>query len=551
MDTALFFEQFGYLARSPDGVQKLRKLILELAVRGKLVPQDPDDEPASELLKRIEAEKQRLYEVGEIQRPKTPPPIKEDEIPHRLPHGWAWERLGNILTFEYGKSLPAKARNDFGKVPVYGSNGVVGVHEEHLVAGRGIIIGRKGSAGAINVSLESFWATDVTYYVVPPNDLYFDYTVLILKSLSLEDLSKGIKPGLNRNEAYVLLVAIPPFAEQQRIVAKVDELMQLCDQLEEEQAQCDHLHERAAKSTLFHLTNASSKSEARQYWQYAEQYFPELFDRATTVEDLRATILQLAVQGRLVPQNPDDEPASELLKRIEEEKQRLYQAGEMKKPERLPPLKDDEKPYEIPQGWEWIRLGAVMKQMGAGSTPLGGRKVYVEDGIPFLRSQNVWNDGLYLDDVARISIKTHEKMGRTHVMQGDVLLNITGASIGRSCTVPSHLLEANVSQHVAILRLIDTRMAEYLHVCIISPIFQKTIMDVQVGVSREGLSMTRLRLFPFAVPPQAEQRRIVSKINELNQLCDQLEVEANHRRELSGRLLDSIIYHLFEPAAEI
>lgn len=253
MDAALFLEQFGHLIDSPGGVGKLRSLILELAVRGRLVPQNPDDEPASELLKRIEAEKKRLIKAGEIKPSKPLTPISEDEIPYAVPDGWVWVRLGSILTFEYGKSLPAKARNDLGEFPAYGSNGVVGFHDKYLVDRSGIIIGRKGSSGAINVSRSAFWATDVTYYVVPPKDLYFDYVLLLLKSLKLEKLSKGIKPGLNRNEAYALLTCIPPFAEQQRIVAKVDELMALTDQLEAEADAYQALSGRLFDSIVYHL----------------------------------------------------------------------------------------------------------------------------------------------------------------------------------------------------------------------------------------------------------------------------------------------------------
>jgi type I restriction enzyme S subunit len=344
------------------------------------------------------------------------------------------------------------------------------------------------------------------------------------------------------------IAPIPPLAEQQRIVAKVDELMALCDQLEAEQAARDHLRERTAKSTLYHLTDAPTRDEARRYWHSAEQNFPYLFDRSATVADLRATILQLAVQGRLMPQNPDDEPASELLKRIEAEKRRLIKAGTIKPSKPLPPVTEDEMPYPVPYGWVWVRLGEAMMKMGAGSTPLGGSRVYVDDGIPFLRSQNVWNDGLRLKDVARITQETHDNMSGTHVKGGDVLLNITGASIGRCAIVPADLAESNVSQHVAILRLYEVAIAPYLHICVISPVFQKTIMDVQVGVSREGLSMTRLKLFPFAVPPLAEQERIVAKVDELMAFCDQLEAQAEARQALSGRLFDSIVHHMLTPS---
>ncbi|RKG80220.1 hypothetical protein D7V88_27760 [Corallococcus terminator] len=178
-------------------------------------------------------------------------------------------------------------------------------------------------------------------------------------------------------------------------------------------------------------------------------------------------------------------------------------------------------------------MESLTTKLGAGSTPLGGKKVYKSAGITFLRSQNVWNDGLRLTDVALIDLKTHKDMRGTWVEPGDVLLNITGASIGRSAVVPDGFDAANVSQHVAIIRLKDKALRRFVHLCIISPYFQKRVMDVQVGVSREGLSMKRLREFPLPLPPVGEQARIVSRVEQLFALCDQLEAKQVRKSELS------------------
>ncbi|WP_287604594.1 restriction endonuclease subunit S [Thiothrix sp.] len=250
------------------------------------------------------------------------------------------------------------------------------------------------------------------------------------------------------------------------------------------------------------------------------------------VQRLREMILQLAVMGKLVTQDPADEPASVLLQRIAAEKDRLIRDGTIKRPKPLPAIRDDEKPFELPHGWEWVRLGELSSKIGAGSTPLGGQKAYTVSGIKFLRSQNIWNDGLRLDDVALITDKTHEKMSGTHVSAGDLLFNITGASIGRCSLAPDDFDTANVSQHVCIIRPISRETRVYLHKLSTSNLIQQAVMDEQVGVSREGLSIAKLSLFLIPLPPLAEQKRIVAKVDSLMVLCDKLETLQQQRQQL-------------------
>ena len=227
---AFLADHFGDLYTVKANVAELRKAILQLAVMGKLVPQNPNDPPASELLKDIEAEKKRLVKEGKIKAPKPLPPVTEEEKPYALPQGWEWVRLGHLLTFEYGDNLPADNRSNSGEFPVYGSNGIVGTHNEAFLNQPCIVIGRKGSAGALNLCLsEGCCITDVAYYCVPPTGIDLIFCFQLLHILKLDSLGKGIKPGLNRNEAYDLIIAIPPLDEQHRIVAKIDELMALCD----------------------------------------------------------------------------------------------------------------------------------------------------------------------------------------------------------------------------------------------------------------------------------------------------------------------------------
>ncbi len=261
---AFLAEHFGELYTVKENVAELRKAILQLAVMGKLVPQDPNDQPASELLKEIEAEKQRLVKEGKIKKPKPLPTVMEEEKPYALPQGWEWVRLGNILDFEYGDNLPERKRTNSGEFPVYGSNGIVGTHNKAFVNTQCIVIGRKGSAGALNLCLaDGCCVTDVAYYCIPPKEINLTFCFRLLHTLRLDSLGKGIKPGLNRNEAYLLVIAVPPRKEQHRIVAKIDELMALCDSLEQ-QIDANTNKQAELLSALIHMQSQGNIKNAPQ-----------------------------------------------------------------------------------------------------------------------------------------------------------------------------------------------------------------------------------------------------------------------------------------------
>lgn len=284
------------------------------------------------------------------------------------------------------------------------------------------------------------------------------------------------------------------------------------------------------------------------HWVKKEAPLVEHFELLATAPDgvarLRELILTLAVQGKLVPQDPNDEPASVLLEQIRLEKDHLIAQGTIKRDKSLPPISADEMPFELPGGWRWVRLNGLLKKIGAGSTPLGGKEVYVPSGVKFLRSQNVWNEGLRLAGVAFIKAETHAKMIGTVVQPCDLLFNITGASIGRCAVVPEKFDEANVSQHVVIVRPVTSLINAFLHKVLVSRHVQQTVRDVQVGVSREGLSIAKLGQFLIPIPPLAEQSRIVTRVEELMRLCDALEakgrLEAAQHSQLVSTLLGTL-----------
>jgi len=261
----------------------------------------------------------------------------------------------------------------------------------------------------------------------------------------------------------ISLLPLPPLNEQSRIVAKIDRLMARCDELEKLRAERNQKRITIHTAALDRLLNAKESDNFSTAWHFITQHFGELYSVKENVAELRKAILQLAVMGKLVPQDPTDEPASELLKAIAAKKQQLVKEQSIGKPDLLTGINTEEVPYKLSKGWEWVILDRLVSKIGSGSTPRGGKDAYVIEGIPFLRSQNVWNNGLHTDEVAFISKETHKKMAATTVMPMDILLNITGASIGRCALVPDNFGEANVSQHVTIIRCINPEIRRFIH----------------------------------------------------------------------------------------
>ena len=273
---------------------------------------------------------------------------------------------------------------------------------------------------------------------------------------------------------------------------------------------------------------------------------------------LRQKILDLAIHGKLVPQDPNDEPASVLLERIRAEKERLIKEGKIKKPKKAKTTCDKPHyPYQLPEGWMWTTIEEICSKIGSGSTPKGGN--YSETGIPFFRSQNVYNTGLVLSDIKYISDDVHQSMIGTEVIANDLLLNITGGSLGRCAIVPENFDKGNVSQHVCILRSIHVR-PKYLHAFILSSFFAKSMKIT--GSGREGLPKYNLEKMFLPLPPLNEQDKIIDEVDKFLDIINTLESsEDNLAKLISGaksKILDLAIHGKLvpqdpndEPAAEL
>lgn len=538
------------------GVQKLRELIFDCAIRGRLTQQN-ENENADKI----------ILEVSQIIEYKNNCQVVDYASPFQnLPSNWC---LTNLLSISYinprnqvkdedvdasfipmtlipqtysGKHLSEKKKwKDIKKGFTHFKSNDIGIAK--------ITPCFENSKACVFEGLENDIGAGTTelHIVRPIKYLESKYVLIFFKSPTFLSLGEQYMTGtagqkrLPKEFVSFFPFPLPPFEEQQRIVAKVDELMQLCDQLEQQQNLSSEAHDQLVATLLNILTNSSDVDEFQQNWQRISENFDLLFITEYSVEQLKQTILQLAVMGKLVKQDSNDEPASELLNQIAEEKAKLVKEGKIKKSKLLPEISDEEKQYEIPHNWVWARLDSLTSKIGAGSTPKGGKEVYVDSGIPFLRSQNVWNDGLALDDVAFISEATHEKMSGTHVQANDLLFNITGGSIGRCALVATDFETANVSQHVTIVRSIHKDLASFLHLVLRSSYIQKLVMDVQVGVSREGLSIGKLSQFLIPLPSPTEQKRIIKKVEILNSIIDSLRVSLSKLQKTKLYLADSLV----------
>lgn len=263
-----------------------------------------------------------------------------------------------------------------------------------------------------------------------------------------------------------------------------------------------------------------------------------LSNQFTQLENLNQAILQEAVQGKLVPQDPDDEPAIELLKRI-----RAGKVLSSKKEKSLPPIKPKEIPFDIPESWVWCRLGEISSKIGSGSTPKGSN--YSKSGFPFFRSQNIYNDGLIYDDIKFISDEVQKQMSGTIVLANDILLNITGGSLGRCALVPNDFKEGNVSQHVCIIRPLQVDET-FFHKIVLSPYFQKSIFSSTTGAGREGLPKYNLEQFVIPLPPLSEQKRIVAEIEKQLEKTKQLKEHILANQEATEQLLKALLHEAFE-----
>ncbi|HBX7662600.1 TPA: restriction endonuclease subunit S [Klebsiella pneumoniae] len=531
------------------GIKKLRELILELAVRGKLVPQDPNDEPASELLKRIAIEKAELVKQGKIKKQKPLPEISEDEKPYELPEGWEWVRLGNVGVCSTGKTPSTSVSSHFnGNIPFVGPGQITQCGEitqaDKFLSEDGMLNSTEANNGDIftvciggSIGKSAVVSERVAFnqqinsikpVLVDSKYIYFSISTTLFISSMVTASTGSATPIINRSKWESLLIPCAPVAEQHSIVAKVNELMALCDQLEQQSLISLEAHQQLVETLLATLVDSQHAEDLTENWARISQHFDTLFTTEASIDALKQTILQLAVMGKLVPQDPNDEPASELLKRIEQEKALLVKEGKIKKQKPLPPINDEEKPFELPKGWEWCRLGHCIHLIsGQHLKPNEYTENIIEGAIPYITGPAEFGD---LNPT--YSKFTIEK--RAVAEPKDILVTCKGAGLGKLNVVN---VEIAISRQLMAIRTVRAN-CDYFKLLLSS--MYDYFQGKGVGIAIPGISREDVIEPVISLPPLNEQERIVSRVNALFGTCDHLKSRLKSAQQTQLHLADAL-----------
>ena len=346
-------------------------------------------------------------------------------------------------------------------------------------------------------------------------------------------------PAINDGQFFSGLLPLPPLAEQHRIVAKVDGLMTLCDQLENQHNNAAEAHEKLVTHLLGTLTQSQNAEDFNTNWQRISEHFDTLFTTEASIDALKQTLLQLAVMGKLVPQDPNDEPASELLKRIATEKAKLVTEGKIKKDKPLAAITDEEKPFELPAGWEWVRLGILSDIKGGKRLPAGATFSNCETPYIYIQVTNMKDGAIIEENLKYIDEQTQNVIKQYVISSDDLYITIAG-TIGDVGSVPDRFSGMNLTENAAkiIFRLLSK---EWLKQSLRSSFAKNQFADKTIQMAQPKLALHRIADSVLALPPLAEQRCIVAKVNELMAICDQLKVRLTKANQLQQKLADVLV----------
>ncbi len=556
-------QHFDRLMDTPDAVARLRRFILDLAVRGKLVEQDPGDEPAAELLKRIEKEKERLVKIGELKKEKPLPPIDEELISFELPLSWKWVPVRKI-TADRGQKIPDKEFLYIDVSAIDKERGKIVEPQKtppKTAPSRARKIVQKGDVvySCVRPYLLNIAVVEEEYKPEPIASTAFAvlnglgfvlprYLWIVLRSpyfvCCVEEKMRGqAYPAINDGDFAPLPVPLPPLAEQHRIVAKVGELMVLCDELEAVQEKRETRRDRLVAATLHGLNNGDTSPESGPrptFEESARFYFnhlPRLTSRPEHIKQLRQTILSLAVRGNLVPQDPADEPASELLKRIQAEKARLVKDGLIRRQEPVPQIEDEELPFQAPSGWCWARLSTLSRRIHYGFTASANQSI---KDVRLLRITDIQNNSVDWSSVPGCEI-SEDEVDQYKLGQGDILIARTGGTIGKSFLVREIVVTAVFASYLIRVQGSSELYDRYLKLFLESPMYWKQVQDGVRGGGQPNVNGQTLGKMIVTVPPLAEQHCIAAKVDELMVLCDRLEAQLSTTQIERRRLLKAML----------
>lgn len=567
MNAERLLKHYEKIAEAPDAIARLRRFVLDLAVRGKLVPQDPKDEPASELLKRIEADKARLVKTGRARKIDVES-VNSDEAPFPIPRTWIWTRLGSMGDWGSGSTPSRSNTNFYGggiawlKSGELNDNRALKGSEEtvtQLAIEKGsfrlnrpgdVLIAMYGATiGKVAILAEEAVTNQAVCGCTPFDGVFNQFLFLFLLSQreAFHSASEGgAQPNISKIKIVWTPVPLPPLTEQHRIVANVDELMALCDQLEAARTEREKARDRVTAASLARLNSPDADTFADDA-RFALRNLPALTNRPDQIKQLRQTILNLAVRGKLVPQDPKDEPASELLKRIGDEKARLIKSGKAKGQVALPEIDANQAPFELPSGWAWARFPEV-GTFGRGKSKHRPRN-----------DPSLFEGGHHLviqtGDVARSKgvIETHTSkyndFGLSQSMKwpkGTLCITIA-ANIA-----DSGILSFDACFPDSVVGFIPASMfenARYFEYFVRTA--KANLLEFAPATAQKNINLEILTQVLIPLPPLLEQDRIVARVDELMTLCDRIEASLAAASTTRGKLLEALLAEALTDATSL
>ena len=564
-ETILLLEKYFDVAfAAPDGVKKVRELILSLAMQGKLVPQDPSDQSARELLKEIDAEKSRLVKEGKIKASKPLPEIKPDEVPYDLPKAWEWIRIRNMC-HDWGQKTPDSFFTYIDVGSIDNKRGVISDDVQLLesvdapsrarkIVCKGTVIYSTVRPYLLNIAIvdKDFSPEPIAstaFAILHPfcevSNRFIYYYLRSPEFISyVESTMKGVAyPAINDGDFFHGLFPLPPIAEQRRIVAKIDELMARCDELEKLRQVHAQKQITVHNAALNQLLTGKDHNDFKTSWHFITQHFGELYSVKANVTELRKAILQLAVMGKLVPQDPNDGLMSNLLENTRKQVSEIV-LQKMGKTVVFEPIKTENKTFPLPSNWLWVKLGSILRGIKYGTSKKCG---YEFSGSAVLRIPNidVEHGRIDISDLKYTHLLESE-LEDLYLLSNDLLMirsNGSKSLVGRTAVIGEAEEGLAYAGYLVRLRLFPEYIySRYLHLAL-STLFVREQIERPIRSTSgvKNINSSEIANLCIPLPPLAEQHRIVAKIDQLMTLCDELEKKIDAAESKQTNLLSSVM----------
>ncbi len=563
----LLQQYFDTAFAAPDGIPKLRELILKLAMQGKLVPQDPNDSPASELIRTIEAEKKRLVRERKIKAPKTLPEVTASDEPYSLPHGWQWVRLGAIGNIFNGNSINASEKESkyagveglpyiatkdvgYGFEPLDYDNGICipPDEEKFRIAHQGavLICAEGGSAGKKcgltdrDICFGNKLFANELFGQIPSRFIIYVYLSPVFRA-SFTAAMTGIIGGVSIAKFVEIPIPLPPLDEQHRIVAQIDRLMARCDALENLRNEREKKRLATHAAALSQLIDTTGNRSTNDAWAFITQHFGDLYSVKENVAGLRKAILELAMRGSLSKSGSSDEPLDALLARLQEEQKANRSIGQ--KDKELITKRLAMASSEIKNNRVSLTARDFCEFITKGTTPAAD-ELSEKGDVPFLKVYNIVNNKIdFAYKPSYISNEVHySKLKRSIVYPGDVIMNIVGPPLGKVAVVDDLYPEWNINQALAVFRPMAGILNQYIYYALSThSVLSSTLREVKGTAGQDNLSLEQCRDLVISIPSIEEQHRIVDSIRQLMALCDTLDQKIDAAKSKQTEMLDALM----------